>query len=134
MQIVGGSSRIPMVKEALAKHIHPVPIKANLNGDESAALGCVFYTTGSKFARNKLEKVYDLPYFTTYTSFYRPSIEAIEYMQMKDEDYITANNGRVPSVPIFVGNGYEKERSFTFPVRSNFRVEVGYKNLHSQKT
>ena len=59
-----------------------------MNGDESAALGCVYYITGSKFAKNKLEAVYDIPYATTYTSFYRPSIEASEYMQMKDEGMI----------------------------------------------
>lgn len=50
-------------------------------------------------------------------------------------DYITSNNGWVPSVPIFSGDyGYEKERSFSFPVRSNFRVQIGTKNLYNQKS
>ena len=124
-----------MIKSLLAERMSPLSIKTNLNGDESIALGCIYFASGSKFARNKLENVYDLPFDTTYASFYRPSIESSEYLQMKDEDYITANNGRVPSVPIFAGNyGYEKERSFTFPVRSNFRVEIGRKNQYSQKT
>lgn len=115
--------------------MNPTPIKANLNGDESAALGCVYYSSGSKYARNKLEHVYDLPYYTTYAMFYRPSIEAAEYIQMREDDYITSNNGMVDNVPIFAGEyGYEKERSFSFPVRNNFRVAIGYQNQHNQKT
>lgn len=133
--MIGGSSRVPLIKSSLAERVYPLPIKTNLNGDESVALGCVYYASGTKFARNKLESVYDLPSHASYASFYHPSIDPGEYMQMKDKDYITANNGRVQSIPIDSGkNGYQKERSFTFPVRKNFRVEIGIKNPHNQKT
>ena len=38
------------------------------------------------------------------------------------------NGGRIPSFPLFVGRyEYEKERSFSFPVRSDFRVMIQYK-------
>ena len=58
----------------------------------------------------------------------------MEYQLMKDEDYITANNGRVDRVPLFSGKtGYEKEQSITFPVRSNFNVEIGYYNQYNNK-
>ena len=38
------------------------------------------------------------------------------------------NGGRIPSFPLFVGKyEYEKERSFSFPVRSDFRVMIQYR-------
>ena len=43
----------------------------NLNGDESAALGCIYYGAGSKFARNKLEQVWDIPPYPIYATVYR---------------------------------------------------------------
>ena len=47
------------------------PVLTNLNGDESAALGCIYYGAGSKFARNKLEQVWDIPTYPIYATVYR---------------------------------------------------------------
>lgn len=56
----------------LQEIVGSIPVLLNLNGDDSAALGCVYYASGPKFTRTKLEKVWDIPYYPIYTTFYRP--------------------------------------------------------------
>lgn len=134
---MGGSARIPAIKSALQQMLGSFPVLANLNGDESAALGCIYYGSGSKFARNKLEQVWDIPTFPLYATLYRSEPLPLQFGEeetgecnhfVSQADYIAVNGGHTPSYALFAGkDGYEKERSLTLPVRADFRVLVHYR-------
>lgn len=134
---MGGSARIPAIKNALQQMLGSFPVLANLNGDESAALGCIYYGSGSKFARNKLEQVWDIPTFPFYATLYRSEPLPLQFGEEETgecsslpshADYIAVNGGHTPSYALFAGkDGYEKERSLTLPVRADFRVLVHYR-------
>ena len=44
--VIGGSSRVPIIKEQLMKTMERESLNLNLNGDEAAALGAGFYAAG----------------------------------------------------------------------------------------
>lgn len=71
MQLVGGAARIPLVRAQLQQAVGSLPVLTHLNGDDSVALGCIYFGSGSKFARNKLQNVWDVPSYPIYTTLYR---------------------------------------------------------------
>jgi hypothetical protein len=119
---MGGSTRVPLFRQILAQSVGVLPVNTNLNTDDSAALGCVYYASGAKFSKNRLDSVYDVPYHPLFVSFSRGSDD---FRSFDETDYITANNGHVPAIPIFAGKWqYERERSFSFPASSDFSVSL----------
>ena len=97
---MGGSTRVPLFRQILAQSVGVLPVNTNLNTDDSAALGCVYYASGAKFSKNRLDSVYDVPYHPLFVSFSRGSDD---FRSFDETDYITANNGHVPAIPIFAG-------------------------------
>ena len=83
---MGGSARIPAIKSALQQMLGSFSVLANLNGDESAALGCIYYGSGSKFARNKLEQVWDIPTFPLYATLYRSEPLPLQFGEEETSD------------------------------------------------
>ena len=164
---MGGSSRLPRFQSELEKVVAGrVPIYTHFNTDDSVALGCVYYWN-TKYAKNRIENVYEIPTNIVMTTIYRPmsSLDSNntydetnengdddptrpregEDISMRDrwiqreleleeeEDYIVANQGQIPSFVLFSEqSGYQRQQTFSFPVKKDFRIAIHTPEFISQ--
>lgn len=121
---MGGSSRIPLFQTILQQAVGKLSVNTNLNTDDSAALGCVYYGSGSKYSEIVLKKCMNYHLilysqrFIVCEKMFTTSMKRITLLLIMVE---------FPVFPVFAGRyGYERERTFTFPASSDFRVALHY--------